>query len=1139
MNLKKSFHPGLSRFFLTFICGSLLTAIPAKAQISVVNTGSLNNINDLTSYSLSFNAGASAKKLIVSAGTESAVGAVITGITYNGVALTLIPNTGNAASGRNRGIWYLDNPHTGGAANIVVSGQFTAPATVFNHMRLGVVSISGSAPGVAIGNIASAASVSLNVPFNNSFVFAAHASNLTPGATLTTANTPLTQIFSASDDSANMAAGRVNSVAAGPATYSFTNTGDSPQTSAAAFVPASAAPVIVSTTPANSATAAPLGGNLVASFSEPVVKGTGNIELWQVGGSLVESFDVASSPQLTFSGQTLTINPTSDLVAGVQYYVLIPATAVVDTSGGNAFAGISDSTTWRFGETAPVIATLSPADGSASVTLDANLVATFSEPVVAGTGNIELWQAGGGSPLETFDVTSPSAVTFSGASLTIHPTVTLGLSTQYHVNIPATAVKDLSGNFFSGLTLNTDWNFSATASGIWTGTTSGAWLTATNWFASAIPGSASTTTNTDGALFDVATQPTVGIDMNTTTGNYYLGAIDFDDTTARNIGNSSSTTAGVLTLNGAMLDTVANTILYNRNTALLTVQAIQTGTMGLALGNANNNIVRISGTGGITISSIVTGTDKKLTRLGTGSGILTLTGATNSYSGGTDILAGTVQLSASAAAGSGTIQLGATTGSNTAELRLAVSGTDVANALTVNAGSAGTKTLANQSTNTVTYSGDITVNDNLSILSAPPSGTGGRLTVSGDANTIATGKTVAFSNTGTITNATTDSALWGGLGSISYTSSSVTGFAISGAKTYSGGATLGAMSGTGVVGVQTSSTGPANAPDNGAFGKGTLSIGATQMRAGTAGDITIGNPVTFTGNPTFTAVANEKSLIFSGNASLGATRTLTVETGSTVTTKAVEFSGEISGSSFGITKAGAGTLRLSGTNTYTGDTTVNAGVLAVSGTSITNTGTLVINGGTVDLTNTETVATLFLGVVEQPLGNYSTTSVPVGATITTASFSGTGILTVGAPTGSAYSLWAATNAPTTGTNPNADEDGDGVSNAVEFVLGGTISSNDLSKLPTPAVSGGNITFTFNRAVASIDPKTTVTIEVSTDLVTWNTPPSPYAVPDAATGPVNPGVTVVEDTFPSFDTVTLTVPKDAASKFARLKVIQLP
>jgi autotransporter-associated beta strand protein len=56
---------------------------------------------------------------------------------------------------------------------------------------------------------------------------------------------------------------------------------------------------------------------------------------------------VTSSPQLTFSGQTLTIDPTADLTPGVGYYILIASTAVVDTST-NAFAGISDPTAWNF-----------------------------------------------------------------------------------------------------------------------------------------------------------------------------------------------------------------------------------------------------------------------------------------------------------------------------------------------------------------------------------------------------------------------------------------------------------------------------------------------------------------------------------------------------------------------------------------------------------------------------------------------------------------------------------------------------------------------------------------------------------------------------------------------------------------------
>jgi hypothetical protein len=92
----------------------------------------------------------------------------------------------------------------------------------------------------------------------------------------------------------------------------------------------------------------PVGADLVATFSEPVVKGTGTITLKRTSNnSTVESFNVASSPRLVFSGQTLTIDPTNDLGPGVGYHVLIDSTAIVDTSGGNAFAGISSSNAWN------------------------------------------------------------------------------------------------------------------------------------------------------------------------------------------------------------------------------------------------------------------------------------------------------------------------------------------------------------------------------------------------------------------------------------------------------------------------------------------------------------------------------------------------------------------------------------------------------------------------------------------------------------------------------------------------------------------------------------------------------------------------------------------------------------------------
>ncbi len=62
--------------------------------------------------------------------------------------------------------------------------------------------------------------------------------------------------------------------------------------------------------------------------------------------------------------------------------------------------------------------------------------------------------------------------------------------------------------------------------------------------------------------------------------------------------------------------------------------------------------------------------------------------------------------------------------------------------------------------------------------------------------------------------------------------------------------------------------------------------------------------------------------------------------------------------------------------------------------------------------------------------------------------------------------------------------------------------------------------------------------LSRNAVTWDTAPSPYTVPDTAVAN-NSGVTVVEDTSAGFDTVTLTLPQAAGSKFARLKVVITP
>ena len=111
-----------------------------------------------------------------------------------------------------------------------------------------------------------------------------------------------------------------------------------------------------------------------------------------------------------------------------------------------------------------------------------------------------------------------------------------------------------------------------------------------------------------------------------------------------------------------------------------------------------------------------------------------------------------------------------------------------------------------------------------------------------------------------------------------------------------------------------------------------------------------------------------------------------------------------------------------------------------------------------------------------------------------------------------------------------------MSNGVEFVIGGSNYTNDLSLLPTITNSGANMVFSFQRSQDSIDGSTTLAIQVSPDLISW---PDSYNVPGSAQIN-NPGVTVSKDTSAGFDTIILTVPRALnIRKFARLVVTPAP
>jgi methionine-rich copper-binding protein CopC len=73
-------------------------------------------------------------------------------------------------------------------------------------------------------------------------------------------------------------------------------------------------PTLISSTPKDNATAVAVGNNLVLTFSEPVQAGSGNIVISNGAGD-TRTIAVTDASQVTITNNTVTINPTKNLVA--------------------------------------------------------------------------------------------------------------------------------------------------------------------------------------------------------------------------------------------------------------------------------------------------------------------------------------------------------------------------------------------------------------------------------------------------------------------------------------------------------------------------------------------------------------------------------------------------------------------------------------------------------------------------------------------------------------------------------------------------------------------------------------------------------------------------------------------------------
>ncbi len=596
----------------------------------------------------------------------------------------------------------------------------------------------------------------------------------------------------------------------------------------------------------------------------------------------------------------------------------------------------------------------------------------------------------------------------------------------------------------------------------------------------------------------------VGATLGATTGTLAVNNPNTSAGTATvlNLSTTAATTSGSLSGTIATPSSGTNTATINNGGQLFTVNQTADGAYAGV----------IAGSGGFTLGSLSTNT-------------LTLSGA-NTYSGGTNIQSGTLQLgtlsgtTVGSLSSTGAVTLGNSTSSGIFQLgdasnavnqtisSLTTSGTGTANAvigsngsistLTVNNSSAdnyggilggaginnnlaftktGAGTLTFSGTAANTYAGLTTISAGEMDLSktAGVNAIGGNVTINGGtlkllaSNQIADTSTLGISSGALNFNNFSETiknlnVLGGtvsyGTGAVNITdptwsggTNTVSGPTTFGELTVSGGTNLVTTGGNLTVGGATDSV----SGDTDLTFSGTGSpIITVNSDSATPGKITLAGNITSQNTSGTASIASGGSAANAGQLDLGgATRTVSVSSG-TVTTPGLAVSTQVING--GLLKTGAGTLTLSGTNTYAGLTTVSGGTLAVSSTgSLFSGNALTIGaGGTATFANSnQTLGAVSNSDTTANSLNFSAAS----STSTLASLTGggkTSFASNGSVTGSFDSGTATVGGNGTFATINGGAATVGGTSTVGTLSGGSLTNNGTAGSIT-ALNGGALT----------------------------------------------------------------------------------
>ncbi|MFG0805903.1 Ig-like domain-containing protein, partial [Pseudomonas fluvialis] len=503
---------------------------------------------------------------------------------------------------------------------------------------------------------------------------------------------------------------------------------------------------------------------------------------------------------------------------------------------------------------------------------------------------------------------------------------------------------------------------------------------------------------------------------------------------------------GWLKLNGdaSMSDSAAVRVNGNSILTLLSDQTIGS----LAGNNANASIQLGSYTltaGGdsntTSVLGVISGTGS-LVKLGSGS--MTLSGS-NTYSGTTNVSAGTLSITGDSNLGGGAVSLAGGTllnvmGASTIDNAIVLTGNSSignGNAVTLSGAISGAYDLTKIGSGTLTLSGNNSYGAtfvNAGTLSIATDGNLGAGAVN-----LAAGTTLALTGASIIDN----TIVLAGNAAVSSSADATLSGVISGDFTLTkAGASSLTLSGSNTYSATTVSAGTLSVASDSNLGNGALTLAAGSTLNVTSAT-TIDNAITLSGSATVNAGAD----------------TL--------------LSGVISGSN-NLTKSGASTLTLSGTNTYSGTTSVSAGVLSVASDANLGTGSInLANGTTLQITGNTTIdnALALAGVATINAGAAATLSGAIsgsgsltksgnGSLTLSASNTNTGITTVSAGT---LVIDGSTNSATTVVS-GATLAGNGTLGGNLTVQNGGILSPGNGSAGTLTING-NLTLDFGSTLA--------------------------------------------------------------------------